>query len=96
MIVNIRFNIHGAVSLDLDRAREDPYWDQCAQRQTELKDTIVDYVTSYLRNEDILRNNAPFTCGPATIFNCDIILDETKLKENNNGEGKESSAKAGR
>lgn len=86
-IINITFNISGHVQLDLDRAKEDCWWDHY-NKDKDLNDPIqlqqacADYISAYLRNEELL-SNAPFTCGPASIYH---IAIEVKNGGRNNAE----------
>lgn len=71
-IVDVTFNIMGRVQLDMDRAKEDPWWEQYT-KGLDLSDPIqfqaavFNYVSAYLKNEELL-SDAPFTCGPADVY----------------------------
>lgn len=72
MIVNLSFTIAGRFQLDLERAMEDPWWEQYTRgldldNKEQFARAIYNYVSAYLRNEDLL-SNAPFTCGPADVY----------------------------
>lgn len=75
-IVNLSFTVIGRVQLDMDRALEDPWWEQYT-RNLDLDDPIQfqqavsNYVSAYLAKENLL-SEAPFTCGPADVYNINI------------------------
>jgi hypothetical protein len=76
-IVNVSFTVHGRVQLDLARAEEDPWWDQYSRGldltdDEQFKQAVQNYVSAYLRNEQLLSDNAPWTCGPASIYSVQI------------------------
>lgn len=75
-IVDLSFRVTGRVQLDLERAQEDPWWEQYT-RGLDLSDPIQfqqavsNYVSAYLAKENLL-SEAPFTCGPADVYNINI------------------------
>lgn len=75
-IVDLTFSIRGRVKLDLERAQEDPWWDQAVKGldlddKDQFRAAVSNYVSAYLRNEELL-SNAPFTCGPADVYDTNI------------------------
>lgn len=78
-LVDIKFSIHGRVLLDMDRAMEDPWWEQYTKGYNlndpaEFKQAVIEYVKVYLSQEDLLSENAPWTCGPADLYGVEIVL----------------------
>lgn len=81
-LINVSFSIHGRVVLDLERAMEDPNWDQVTKNydlsdDAQFKIAIRDYITMYLRNETMLEDT-PFTCGPADIYGIQMTYGDMK------------------
>jgi len=75
-IVDVTFKINGRVQLDMDRAQEDPWWDQFTQGldlndPIQFQQAVSNYVSAYLTREELL-SDAPFTCGPANVYNIHI------------------------
>ena len=72
-IIDVSFTVTGRVQLDLARAEEDPWWEQYTRgldlnKPEDLAQAVQNYVSAYLRNEELLSDNAPWTCGPASIY----------------------------
>lgn len=72
-IITVGFTVYGQVQLDLARAEEDPWWEQYTRGldlndPEQLKQAVQNYVSAYLRQEQLLSDNAPWTCGPASIY----------------------------
>lgn len=92
-IIDITFTINGRVQLDIARAEEDPYWEQLSRGldmtdPTQFQLVIRNYVSAYLRNEQLLGNNAPWTCGPSSIYSVQIdIKEEVKNGRNSTSAG---------
>lgn len=75
-IINVVFNVHGRVQVDLARAVEDPWWDQCSvgldlNDKEQFQLAVRNYVSCYLRADSLL-DNVPFSCGPADIYSVQI------------------------
>jgi hypothetical protein len=87
-IINVVFNIQGRVQLDLARAEEDPWWETYSRgldlnEPVQFQQAVANYISAYLRNEELL-SDAPFTCGPANIYQTNIEVksgNETKTNE---------------
>lgn len=80
-IIDITFTINGRVQLDRIRAEEDPYWEQLSRGldmndPIQLQLVIRNYISAYLRNEQLLSNNAPWTTGPSSIYSVQIDIKE--------------------
>lgn len=75
-IVNIRFSLVGLVSLDLERAEQDPVWDKFGvnfdtANEEEKQKAIGLYLSHYFSREDFL-TKCPSTNGPADLVNVHI------------------------
>lgn len=73
MISDVTFTIYGRVKIDLERAQEDPWWDQSVQGldlndPIQLQTAISNYISAYLRHENLL-SDVPWSCGPSDIYN---------------------------
>ncbi len=80
-IIDILFTVQGRVQLDLTRAVEDPNWDHYTRGLNlgipeQLQQAVHNYVSAYLRNEQLLSDNAPWTNGPADIYGVVIKINE--------------------
>jgi len=87
-IVDLAFTVTGSVQLDVARAQEDPWWDQYSRGRNlddpaEFEQVVRDYVSAYLRNEQLLSNNAPWTCGPASLYHIQIEVRNGGSNTNN-------------
>ena len=76
MILDVKFTVFGRLKIDLERAREDPWWDQYCNGldltdPIQLQTAVANYISAYLRHEELL-SNAPFTCGPADVYSTKI------------------------
>lgn len=76
MILDVTFTVFGRVQIDLERAEQDPWWDQSAQGldlndPIQLQAAVSNYISAYLRHEDLL-SNVPWSCGPASVYNTKI------------------------
>ena len=81
-VVDISFTITGRVKLDIDRAFEDPWWDQVTQGldlndPIQFQQAVSNYISAYLRHENLL-SEVPWSCGPADIYS-------VKVEVNNGG-----------
>lgn len=86
-ILDITFTINGRVKFDQARAEEDPWWETLA-RGLDLNDpeqlhlAIQNYVSAYLRQENLLSESAPFTCGPADIYSVNVEIKNDRNTSN--------------
>lgn len=75
-MLDVAFTVFGRVKIDLERAMQDPWW-VSTTNGLDLNDpeqmhmAISNYISAYLRHENLL-SDAPFTCGPADIYNTNI------------------------
>ena len=72
-ILTVVFNVSGSVQLDLARAIEDPWWERITRGldlddPEQLQQAVRMYVETYLSNEELLSDSAPWTCGPASLY----------------------------
>lgn len=90
-MVDITFTVTGRVQLDLDRAKEDIWWEQYTRGldmtdPIQFQEGVRRYVSAYLRNEQLLSDNAPWTCGPASLYQIQL-----EVKNGGNAERTEGS-----
>jgi hypothetical protein len=76
MILDVAFTVFGRVKIDLERAQQDPWWETTTRGldfndPAQLQQAISNYLSAYLRHENLL-SDAPFTCGPADVYNTQI------------------------
>lgn len=76
MILDVAFTVFGRVKIDLERAQQDPWWDTTTRGldlndPVQLQQAVSNYLSAYLRHENLL-SQAPFTCGPADVYNTNV------------------------
>ena len=79
MILDVKFTVFGRVKLDLERAQQDPWWEQYSRGldlsdPIQLQTAVSNYISAYLRNEELL-SNVPWSCGPASVYNSEINVN---------------------
>lgn len=86
-IIDVSFVITGRVQVDLARAMEDPWWESYSRgldlnEPDQLQLAIQNYVSAYLRQENLLSEDAPFTCGPADLFSISVEVKNDRNSSN--------------